>query len=266
MNITVDHTISRLIPNLGLCLLMASLLMCTTSSFAESGNYRIEVLVFNHLEGGTRPQELEEIRSFSAYPELGEYLAAEAPVKLEVMSTIMQDAWRRLRLSSGFRPLLFASWEQTRIDYHPPVRLHDEELIAKQIHFPHEVVFVDLRETNLFDDYMTSYYRLDGSVQLRRSRFLHLDLDLEYRQDLLPRPTPEMALENEEPGFPRVTEHEPAEDDSFSGDLSQLLDPSPGPALLFSLKQSRQIRTGQMQYFDSPFLSVLVRVTATSGL
>ena len=71
MNITVDHIISRLTPNPGICLLTASLLMCTTSIFAESGNYRVEVLVFSHLDGGSRPQEFEEIRSFSAHPELG---------------------------------------------------------------------------------------------------------------------------------------------------------------------------------------------------
>lgn len=251
---------------MGFLLLIAGLMVCPASSFAESGNYRIEVLIFNHIETDSRPQEHEEIRSFSGFPELGEPMAAHAPVKLDVMSDLMEDTWRRLRLSSGFRPLLFASWEQTRIDYHPPVRLHDDELIAKQLHFPHDVVFVDLREQDMFEDYMTSYYRLDGTVQLRRSRFLHLDLDLEYRQELLPRPVPQMVIGNDQPAIPRVTESEPLGDEVLSGELGQLLDPSPGPGLVFGLKQSRQIRTGQMQYFDTPFLGVLVRVTATSGL
>ena len=250
--------------------LMASAsLMAMSNAFGESGNYRIEVLVFNHLDSAAIPEELDEIRSFTGFPELGEPLAAHAPVNLDVMSSVMQDAQRRLRLSAGFRPLLFASWEQTRIDYHPPVRLHDEELIARQLHFPHDVVWVDLRETNLFDDYMTSYYRIDGTVQLRRSRFLHIDIDLEYRQDLLPRPPEDPVPDTAgmaEPPVPVVVEAESPGDEISAGSLTELLDPSPGPALVFGIQQSRQVRTGQMQYFDTPFLGVLVRVTATTGL
>jgi hypothetical protein len=48
--------------------------------------------------------------------------------------------------------------------------------------------------------------------------------------------------------------------------IEDALGQSPGPALVHILKQSRQVRTGQMQYFDTPYLGVLVRVTATSGL
>lgn len=255
--------------SLAACLLVSTFLLATGNVFGESGNYRVEVLVFNHLDSAAIPKELEEIRSFSGYPELGEPLAANAPVKLDVMSSMMQDAQRRLRLSAGFRPLLFASWEQTRIDYHPPVRLHDEELIARQLHFPHGVVFVDLREPLIFDDYMAPYYRLDGTVQLRRSRFLHIDVDLEFRQQLLPRPledpVPGTASE-EAPPIPVVVEADTPGDEISVGSLTELLDPSPGPALVFGIQQSRQVRTGQMQYFDTPFLGVLVRVTATTGL
>ena len=42
-------------------------------------------------------------------------------------------------------------------------------------------------------------------------------------------------------------------------------EPLPGPALVHALRQSRQIRTGSLQYFDTPYLGVLARVTATSG-
>ena len=253
-------------------LLFLGLVALPGPALAESGNYRIEVLVFNHINNDAEPHEVDELRSFSQYPELTESLPANAPMKIDAMSDLMQANWRRLRLSADFHPIVFASWEQSRIDYHPQVRIHDEDLIAEQLNFPHQVAFVDLREMDLFEDYMDPYYRLDGTVQLQRTRFLHLNLDLEYRQDLLPRPVTDhtgldLQLNNIVTGMAggeAIPEQGPNMD--VNSDLiSDLIDPSPGPALIHSIKQSRQIRTGQMQYFDTPYLGVLIRVTSTSG-
>jgi hypothetical protein len=220
-------------------LVVACCMLFSTQSTAESGNYRIEVLVFSHIDSTATPQLHDEIRSFVEYPQAGEFLVREAPVSLDVMSSVMQQTMRRLRSSANFHPIVFTAWEQSRIDYHPPVRVHDEEMIAQHLYFPNQLAFVDLRESDLFEDYLTPYYRLDGTVQLQRTRFLHLNLDFEYRQELLPRPELQ--------------------------DSDQFLPPSPGPAMMHSLEQSRQIRIDDMQYFDSPYLGVLVRVTATSG-
>ncbi|NNE04413.1 MAG: hypothetical protein HKN15_01640 [Xanthomonadales bacterium] len=233
--------------------LFATVLLAThVAARAESGMYRVEVLVFNHLESDAAPVELQEIRAFLEAPDLAEVLVQPAPYPMDVMSTAMQDAWQRLRNSATFRPLLFVTWEQTRIDYHPPVRIHDDDVIAEQLHFPYQTAFLDLRSMDVGSEYLAPYYRLDGTAQLRRSRFLHLNLDLEYRADLLPRPEP--VPENREDALSLQEE-----------DAAQVLAHSPGPALVHRLSQSRQVRTGQMQYFDSPFLGVLARVTATTG-
>lgn len=249
-------------------LLLAACALCAGSpALAESGRYRIEVLVFMHLDSLAEPREMDELRAFSAFPELGEWQAPEAPVRLEVMSSLMQDNWRRLRLSGNYRPLLFATWEQSRIDYHPPVRLHDEEVIAEHLHFPHRVAFVDLRSADLFAAYRAPYYRLDGTVQLVRSRFLHLNLDLEYRQDLLPRPLADPGgAAGPAPGEPLpLLPGEPSAAEEEPRFIQVELDPAPGPALVHALSQSRQVRTDELQYFDTPFLGVLARITATSG-
>jgi hypothetical protein len=253
---------------------LITLLCFSQMCFAESGNYRIEVLVFNHLDSTAETAEIEEIRSFSGYPELGEYMPSPAPMKIEVMSSVMQDTWRRLRLSATYRPLAFASWEQSRIDYHAPVRIHDDELIAEQVHFPYDVVLLDLQSADPFSEFMTPYFRLDGTVQLQRTRFLHINLDLEYREQLLPRPLSDPALNDHtliETPMPEANIGDPinAEEPAILQDrelIEDALGQSPGPALVHILKQSRQVRTGQMQYFDTPYLGVLVRVTATSGL
>ena len=254
-----------------LSLVALPLLFSAKRAVADNGYYRIEVLIFNHLEVSDAPLQMDEIRSFSNFMPLDEYQTPPAPSHLEVMSSDMQDTWRRLRLSATYRPLLFAAWEQSRIDYHPPVRLHDEELIAEQLEFKFPVAFIDLQSMDMFENYLAPYYRLDGSVQLVRSRFLHLNIDLEYRQDLLPRSPAQQTIQIQP--LPSVADADFADIDVVElpdqaaniEQLDEVVDPSPGPALVFALKQSRQIRTGQMQYFDTPYLGVLIRVTATSG-
>jgi hypothetical protein len=229
-------------------------LLLPAALFAESGTYRVEVLVFNHLDSAAEPLEKETLRSFAnAFPLDGERLKNDYqdPVSLDVMSDTMEDTWRRLRLSSGYRPLLYLVWEQSRIDYHPPVRVHDGELFAERLLFPGGLAWIDLRSDDMFAAYRAPYFRLDGTIQLRRSRFLHLDLDLEYRQEYISTPSPLPASA------------EAAE--IIAETLEKVPEPLPGPALVHPLRQSRQIRTGSVQYFDTPYLGVLARVTATAG-
>ncbi|NIP17829.1 MAG: hypothetical protein GWM87_06500 [Xanthomonadales bacterium] len=237
----------------------ALLLLFPAWLFADSGAYRVELMVFSHLDTGREAIEAQELRGFGdAFALDGELLERnpDDPAPLGVMSDMMQDIWRRLESSAVHQPLLFKVWEQSRIDYHPPVRIHDGDLLEERLLFPGGLAFLDLRNPAMLDAYRSPFYALDGTVQLRRSRFLHLDLDLEWRQALLPDGAPlpasleeaVMAAERPAPG------------------MEQLAEPMmPGPALVHGLRQSRQIRTGQLQYFDSPVLGVLARVTATAG-
>jgi hypothetical protein len=96
-------------------------------------------------------------------------------------------------------------------------------------------------DASLMAAYQVNFYRLDGSVQLRRSRFLHLYLDIEYRET-----GPWMAPGPASPGG--ILDVQPGE--AFS------------PYTVFTLQQNRQVRTGRMQYFDTPQFGALVLVTA----
>lgn len=251
--------------------LAAFIVLFAPAASAESGNYRIEVLVFRHLNNTSAPVELAQLSSYFEFADVQEFLQPPAPVWLDVQSSAMQDNWRKLRLSAGFEPLLFAAWEQTRIDYHPPVRIHGEEVLTEARYFPYPpaaqevepdepaLVYTDLADPPEADplsgappeDYFAAYFRLDGTAQLTRTRFLHLKLDLEFREAMLSVPVP--------------TETGP------HGEMSSQISPeaaigaTPGPAMVWALRQSRQITTGEFQYFDSPYLGVIARVTATSG-
>lgn len=252
-------------------MLFTALCLCAPNAFAESGNYRIEILVFRHINNATAPVETAQLRSYFEFAELQKLLPAPAPVRMDTQSSAMEDIWRKLRLSSGFQPLLFAAWEQTRIDYHPPVRIHDEEVVAEAPYFPFPpapgkpetgepvLVFTDLLNPQdpaevsaaAPEDYISSYFRLDGTAQLTRSRFLHLKLDLEYREALISTPLQFEAIRDTA---------------TTTGALPEIaVGATPGPAMIYALRQSRPVSTGETQYFDSPFLGVIARVTATSG-
>ena len=200
-------------------------------------------------------------------------------IAVESMSDVMLEAWRRLRLSAQFRPEQYLSWEQSADEPFPSLRIHDLEVLL--IDDPYadlrEMEAVDAEEeieqedekTVVFTDQTnelpgdaiaqadgesaeeselpepTHFYRIDGTVMLRRMRFLHLDLDLELRQavfdEQLLTPTPIVNGESEsvEPELPLPT--------SF---------------LIHKLKQSRQVKSQRMEYFDSPVLGVLAWITS----
>lgn len=257
-------------------LLPLLLLFFSSAVLAESGAYRVEVIIFRNLLVSADATEIDELRSFSRFPdleearlpadsvqsspeepspdlprELAKVLLNDLPDDVQVVfdrGTYMDDVWRRLRSSEGYRPLAYGSWEQNRVDYYPPMRIHDQQVIDTQLRSPSNIMIADLTAEDPLAAYRTSFYRLDGSVQLRRSRFLHLFLDLEYREDIVP----------------NDTEAGTASSHNFL--TGALQNPVAGPMYRsYTLKQNRQVRTNQMQYFDTPFFGALVFVTSIAA-
>ena len=244
------------------------LLFACLNALAESGAYRVEVIVFRNLSATAEVTLAPELRGFSQFPdlqgeaqapsvepadaqsgdipaELPEIMHDNLPDDLRVLtdkSTTMDGVWRRLRSSRTYRPLLYAGWEQNRVDYYPPMRIHDQQAIDTRLRPPSHFVVADLTAPDPLAAYRSVLYQLDGSLQLRRSRFLHLFLDLEFREPEHPVPigtaTPERG------------EAPPVIGDNTDG------------YGIYTLTQNRQINTGEMQYFDTPFYGALVYVTA----
>ena len=241
------------------------LLLFFSAAAADSGAYRVEVIVFRNLDVVAEPAVVEQLRSFSGFPDLqqeppagelpdtaqfdpepglpaaqADIYRANLPDDLEVItgkSTLMDNIWRRLRSSKGYRPLLYSAWQQNRVDYYPPVHIHDQQLLDSQLRPPTAVMVADLTADDPLSAYRSNLYQLDGSAQLRRSRFLHLDLDLELREK------------------PQGTVTEAAYSNPvFSADDNTHYQ-------VFSLDQSRQVQTDRVQYFDTPYFGALVLVT-----
>jgi len=251
------------------------LLFVSAACMAESGEYRIEMIVFRNLDVVIEPGSTPELRKFSQFPDLqginaflpevqettqtdGQVpeqwlgtLPRGLPDDLTIVdgkSTYMDDVWRRMRASRAYRPLLFSAWQQNRVDYYPPIRVHDQSIIDTQVRPPASQVLVDLTADDPLADYRVNFYQLDGTIQLRRSRFLHIYLDLVYRQ--LPEPTEIGAA------FVRT--------DDLSASLPVDSEQERSIYDIYELKQNRQVRTGQLNYFDTPFFGALVFVTAIS--
>ena len=197
-----------------------------------------------------------------------------AVVHLTEMSPVMADAWRRLRLSAPFRPEQYLAWEQGSSEPFPLLRVHDPELlwtydayaalrallaeteIPPQPPVPEAGAEAAALEPEAGDGLPEPrrYYRLDGTVQLRRSRFLHLDLDLELREAIFDE-TPAPAQLGLMAASPRTVAAETGPHRAPSEA------PAPSSYRVYRLEQSRQVKTGQLQYFDTPVLGVLAYIT-----
>ena len=256
----------------------------------EDARYRIEALVMRHLDSSALAQSEADLTDYSNnldfeeqaqtrarnlafggdpyFPELNDALLLP-PVgpfpgddpwsevtQVSERSERMSGVWRNLRLSESFRPEVFVAWEQTAEAPFPVLRVHNDQVIKVEDPFanarvlrpdtdpenqesrpPQFIFWYDLSEATLELTPIPapSYaYQIDGTVQLRRSRFLHIDLDLAFRE-------PTLAMLDQRPGPPLLNQYQ--------------------GYLVHNLKQSRQIRTGRMEYFDSPWLGVLVWVT-----
>jgi hypothetical protein len=267
----------------------------TGPALAQETRYRVEVLVLTLLEQNEEPRERTELPDYSLatdfltpveeeterVPETDAGEAedpATADVTTEIteeveppadpnrvvhvteMSSTMQEAWRRLRLSGPYRPEQYLSWEQGNQEPFPTLRLHDLEPVWVDdpwIEFRTKpvgtTVFTDTDgpvETDGAAEIEgpqlpepVYYYRLDGVVSLRRSRFLHLDLDLQLREPVWEQDTPVR------PGDENA-DTRPAPPSSFR---------------VHELRQSRQVRSGRLEYFDGPVLGVLAMITVIEG-
>ena len=254
-------------------LLSLLLLLVSAETLAETGVYQVEVIVFRNLQATNESAEITELRSFSQFPdlenaeqtdkqpressdgsaesaevELSNILSGYLPDDVLVVtrkSDAMDNAWRRLRSSQNYRPLIYTGWQQNKVEFYPPMRIHDQQVIETRLNPPTQIMIADLSAPDPLATYRSTFYQIDGSLQLRRSRFLHLYLDLELRE---------------------VKPHNTIDSSFSDGNDLEIEIGSPagesGNYGVFAIKQNRQITTSRMQYFDTPYLGALVYVTS----
>ena len=133
------------------------------------------------------------------------------------------DLYRRLGNANGYEPLLHVAWQQPGYD-------------------PEAARPLDLSRLAELPD------GLQGEVRLYRSRFLHLELDLELWSG------PRRTL----PG-PQTATTAPLFPDRGRPDAGEPLD-ALAPDI-YRLSERRKLRSGELHYYDHPRYGVLARVT-----
>lgn len=168
---------------------------------------------------------------------LGEALLYPDPwLALDELSEPMQQATSRLERSGAYRVHATLAWHQglDRTAQRQAVRIHDDRIL--------KVDWIKLTPTGrllrgnrpvraVSDLTPAFHYRLDGTIRLRKRQFMHADVDLGWR-----------VRERVGPAaWPLLTA-----DAEFS---------------VHRLDQSRTIRSDRLEYFDSDWLGLLLRVS-----
>lgn len=242
--------------------------------------YRVEVIVLTHLDGQSDRYQVDQARDYTALtdPLLNERRNSwiepdveddelqddqlqddelhddeprdhTGPVQvrypltysnLENLGPEMQGAWRRLEDSTRHHPLSWRAWYQplSREEPSKTMRIHDEHMLRTnwlEIEYLLGRPVDDNEGENalgLVDALVPrTHYRLDGSIRIRQRQFTHAEIDLVW--------------------------HEPIE--SGIGPLAPEYLP-PGGLHIHRINQSRTIRPQRLEYFDSGWLGVLIRI------
>jgi hypothetical protein len=164
------------------------------------------------------------------------------------LSRPIQRAMDRLLDAAEYDPVMARAWIQLvgRGRAVAAMRIHDQTVVdviepdanRSLVPVPHALPFGPSMET---PPPALNIYRLDGTVRLRQRQFLHLDLDLVW-QTRAPRLADRMP---------------PADMPAAAIDGTQA---GEGEWQLHRLQQSRIVKPGRLEYFDSSLFGVLVRI------
>ena len=141
---------------------------------------------------------------------------------------------RAIERSNTFRPLLHIAWRQPGLAQADAVTVHVHSQLENPYKTDETSILRSQRQPQTFDSFALEPMPvqsvpsavLDGTVRLRRARYLHIDADLVYFR--------------------------PAR-------LAQVVGSEPQPNL-FRLAESRRMRSSELHFLDHPMFGVLVEV------
>ena len=151
----------------------------------------------------------------------------------------LNEDYRRLRLSSAYRPLLHVAWQQPGLDGDAVRRVHLERLIGNDTPPPPAAAVADNGAAPALV-YIPPDPIIDGLVRLRSSSdLLYADIDIAYFPA----------------DFRKLLE-------SQSGDVTPQSDKRVNlNADYVRLTDSRRIRLNELNFFDHPLFGVLLQVS-----
>lgn len=243
------------------------ILLTLWSANVHASWYQIEVIVFDYLYANTDgekwyvnpglPERANSIELIEAMEEDIHDASTEGS-SIEELATreeklpykeLAEDFHRLdgvqhvLKLSREYRPLLHVAWQQPGLNPRVARAVH-----LQQFEEPIEEDMDKLDDAEPFDidslqnegleqdsNYQVLDLMFDGTIRLRSSRFLHLDIDMAYF-----------------PEYTRDEENQPIA--AGASVVEQRAD-------YVRLQESRKIKLNEIHYFDHPLFGVIVRVS-----
>ena len=170
----------------------------------------------------TDPPREEDLKPYKALPEQDYRLAGvrRALVRSGAYRALLHVAWRQPGL--GMSDVRAVHLENTRLERQAAQRAEPEPAPEPE-------------EAGETPEYTSPVKVFDGTVRLRKSRFLHLDVDFAYFPDTLVQPGLEIPA-------------------AVAGHRRRLAD-------YIRLTESRRIKTDELNYFDHPLFGLVVEVS-----
>jgi len=192
---------------------------------AHAAWYQVELIIFEHLYPDV---DSELWHTGQQLPDLADSVelatGQSAPASFLVLPShkyILGNIYGALKSSKDYRPLLHIAWQQPALT---PSR-------AESVHIRK---IEGISEQDILQDGLV---KVDGTVRIRASTFLHADVDLAYFFQSIP--ASQITAGN------------------FSTDLQQ--------ANFARLTESRRMKLNELHYFDHPLFGVVMRVSRLGG-
>ena len=146
----------------------------------------------------------------------------------------MSGVHRILKLSSEYRPLVHLSWQQPATKQSESRYVHIVKNDSSEIILEKEDQ-ESIIEPEFLEEFSTNKKVIDGSIRIRSSFYLHVDIDLYYFKDLYD------------------------SDNTYTND-TEILDQNI-EQLIVEIKESRKIKLNEIHYFDNPVYGVILQVS-----
>jgi hypothetical protein len=150
----------------------------------------------------------------------------------------LESIYQILRLSREYRPLYHASWQQPGLDENQAKPIHIQSKDFKNL-FELTMPSLMVSDAMPIELYEPIKLIVDGTLQIRSSLYLHVDLDF-------------------------VLFRKPAVDDAVAGEQLEtnlITNRINNPAEYVRLSESRRIKLNELHYYDHPLFGVIVQVS-----
>ena len=197
------------------------LLLFSLSSFAvQAAGYHVEVIIFANLQPATDGEISQTAMNYPDYSGAIN-LDDEADNPFRLLSSGLYKlggVYNQLKASGKYRPFLHVAWQQ-------PALYGDS---SRSVH----ILKTEPGTAGNPDDPLV---RVEGTIRVRASQFLHADVDMIY----FPQPVPESVI------HPTAT--------------------SPSPVTLqpgySRLHESRRMKLNELHYFDHPLFGIIMHIS-----